>query len=138
MPKILLDTNILVYSVDENSIFYQKAHKILQFSSDYAVTYSSLLEFYRVITSRAFIGKTGEKGAKQAFDYMFDRLEVLYHTPYTHNLLSELITNNQTLSGKIYDFQILAQAMENGIATLYTKNTKDFPKNVLVEIVDPL
>jgi predicted nucleic acid-binding protein len=138
MTKIILDTNILVYAFDKDSEFHTEASKLIESTQELYIIYASMLEFYKVMTSKIYREKVSLELAKRAFKYLCRRLKILYPTPGTHTILSQLLEEHTILSGKIFDLQILAQAIEHNLDIIYTKNTKDFPKNQLVEIVDPL
>jgi predicted nucleic acid-binding protein len=51
MNKILIDTNILVYGIDEDSAFFKRSRKILeQEKNQLATTSKNLIEFLAVTT----------------------------------------------------------------------------------------
>lgn len=51
MGRLLLDTNILVYSIDEDSQFFNRARKVIKSTGKHLLTTSKYLaEFLSVIT----------------------------------------------------------------------------------------
>jgi len=51
MNKLLLDTNVLVYSIDEDSRFFQRARKVFEYSDKALLTTTkNLAEFLSVVT----------------------------------------------------------------------------------------
>jgi predicted nucleic acid-binding protein len=137
MSRILLDANILVYAFDESVVFHKKAAKVLTQEVELFITQSSLLEFYRVMTSKPFRKNIPWQDMRLAMKYCSEILNVLYPTQITDSTLSHLIEEYKPQSGQIWDYLLYAQALENRINTIYTKNTKHFPKTEFVDITDP-
>ncbi len=137
--KVILDSNILIYAVDIESNFYNTSRElILESDSRFLyTTQSNLLEFYRVVTANAFRGKNSFSKIQEVFDFYKTKIKILFPTKKTMPILSEFITEYKPVSGQVWDFFILAQALENEIGFIYTKNIKHFPKTELVKIVDP-
>ena len=50
MSKLLLDTNVLIYSIDEGSKYFNKAHNIFSEQFELYTTSKNLSEFLSVIT----------------------------------------------------------------------------------------
>lgn len=135
-PKILLDTNILIYLSYTESKFKIKNLDSLFKDNAIFIADRSLLEFYRVYTS----------SLKQSVDDTINIIDfyqnspaciVLQATNYSNQLTFKLAQDHQAKSGKIFDLNILAMAIENEINFLYTKNIKDFPETKQLEIIDP-
>ncbi len=137
VDKILLDSNILIYAADSSSIFYEKSRLVLDSDQQLFCTYSSLLEFYRVATSKAFQNKETFQNIQSMMHYYREICVILYPTALTDLILSDLIETYKPSSGRIWDLLVLAQAVENNITTIFTKNTKDFPESPGIQISDP-
>lgn len=137
MQKILLDSNILVYAFDKSVVFHDSARQILDSDTELYATNSTLYEFYRVMTSKPFQQKFSLENVIQALDFYKQRLNILYPTQVTDYILAELINQHKPKSGQIWDSLVLAQSLENKIDIIYTKNTKHFPTNPIIKIVDP-
>ena len=50
MSKLLLDTNVLIYSIDEGSKYFQKAQDIFSKQLELFTTSKNLSEFLSVVT----------------------------------------------------------------------------------------
>ena len=50
MSKLLLDTNVLIYSIDEGSKYFQKAQDIFSKQLELYTTSKNLSEFLSVVT----------------------------------------------------------------------------------------
>ncbi len=134
--KLLLDTNILVYSWDTSSKFYKASSKFLKSLDEFYISDRSLLEFYRTYTGPI---KASSKDTLEIINYYLDskKCHILYSDQTSNLITFELAQQNQARSGKIFDLNILATALSNDIDILYTKNTKDYPSSDFIEIIDP-
>jgi len=137
MKKIILDSNILVYAFDESVVFHKKAKIILDSDSILYITQQSLYEFYRVTTSKLFQKRISITDVIAATEFFRSRITILYPTNETDLILNDLIKKFKPISGKIWDMLIFAQAIENSITVIYTKNIKDFPEESQIKIFDP-
>lgn len=132
--RTLLDTNILVYASDKSSPFHKLAIELLRQDLQFFITDRSLLEFYRVVTGMLKISiQTTVDNIN--FYKNNPNYTILYGTDFSSQLAFKLAKDNQAISGKIFDLDILAIAIENELDYLFTKNVKDFPNNTSVKIV---
>ncbi len=54
MSKLLVDTNILVYGIDQDSKFFKRSRNVLDHSNEQLVTTSkNILEFLAVVTRKS-------------------------------------------------------------------------------------
>lgn len=134
--KVLLDTNILVYANDTSSIYYEKVREFIRDKSHFYISDRSLLEFYRASTGPM---KLSPDFVLQMIDFYrkSEFYTILYSDSQTIDITFDLALSNQARSGKIFDLNILATAIENDIEILYTKNTKEYPETDFLQIVDP-
>jgi predicted nucleic acid-binding protein len=136
IKKILFDTNILIYLSLENSPVKIKNAKSLITKNKIFISDRSLLEFYRVYTGKL---KQSVETTLEIVNYYQNHpnYNILTSTDSSNQLTFEFAGENQAKSGKIFDLNILAIAIENEIDILYTKNIKDFPETKQIEITDP-
>lgn len=126
MNKILVDTNILVYAIDEDSKFYSKS-QILLFDSnnDLYTTSKNLSEFLAVVT-REPIAALPINDAVTLVEDFYDILKVLYPDELSFSIFKELLNRYKPTGLKIHDFEIASIGMANGIYQIATFNVKDF------------
>jgi len=141
MTKVLLDTNILIYSINKKSKFHTNTKYFLESLIDNGneiyIPDKSLYEFYRVLSSKIFVKRLGVDGAKQiwrafAFNEFFKIIYSEQTVLKTTNKLLDKFPNNC-----IFDLQIMACGLVNKVDTIYTKNLKNFPENNKIKIVNP-
>ncbi|MEI6729172.1 MAG: PIN domain-containing protein [bacterium] len=137
MQKILLDSNILIYAFDKSAEFHSQSIKVFGQIAELYTTQSNLYEFYRIMTSKPFQKKVSPGDVIGGLQFYKKCLQIIYPTTITDIVLADLINQYQPKSAQIWDFLVLAQSMENSIDIIYTKNTKHFPQNQLLKIVDP-
>jgi predicted nucleic acid-binding protein len=134
--KVLLDTNILIYSTHPTSEFRNNVERTLSNYTSFYIVDRSLLEFYRVYTG-PLKQTVAETLSVLNFYQNNPNYTILTSTELSNQLTFELANDYQAKSGKIFDLNILAIALENNIEILYTKNTKDYPENSEIQVIDP-
>lgn len=129
---ISLDTNILVYSVDELSPFHDQAKSLLKrlMNGDekFVLTWQVLMEFYAVVTG---IGGKIKIPASPAWKFIESLLEsenvsLVYPNRNTDKLLNQILTKKKCVGSKIFDIFLAATLLSNNVEILITENTKDF------------
>ena len=126
MSRILIDTNIFVYGIDEDSKYYRQAKSILDLKEKQLVTTSkNLVEFLTVVTKST--GYNLDSGlALEINEEIIQSIEVIYPTQESMAILLELINRYSPTGLKIHDFEIISIGLAHGVHELATFNTKDF------------
>ena len=133
--KYLVDTNILVYSLNSNAPQYTRAKELLEAGFrdgvGFVVAHQNLMEFLAVLT-RAYKIEVGQAmGDVEKFISCF---EVIFPLSTTLGCFSELMTG----SGKgVYPFDVYLAAtmLDNGVERIITANAKDFQGLGLEEVI---
>jgi predicted nucleic acid-binding protein len=136
--KVLLDTNILIYADNAQYVLSDLCQSIIEESEgkyQICIAQRSLLEYYRVCTSKAVNSKIDE--VLNNIEYYSDKFEIIYDDEQTTIAMFELAFDHNAKSGKIFDLNILALAISNSIDILITSNVKDFPKFKNLRILTP-
>ena len=134
MNKLLVDTNLLVYTIDEDSIYFKEAQNILlDRSNDLYTTSKNLTEFLVVVT------KIPQKSLsiREALDLVRDFtnfITILYPTPSSNVLFQEMIEKYNPTGLKIHDYEIASIALNHQINRIATFNKKDFLKIKEIEL----
>ncbi len=124
--KLLVDTNILVYAIDEDSQFYVASRSVLQQRNKTLFTTSkNLTEFLTVTTRSSGYGLSTET-ALNLLQKLIQQLEIIYPTPDSLATFLALVTSYQPSGLKLHDFEIISIALANGISEIATFNKKDF------------
>jgi len=126
MSKILVDTNILVYGIDEDSTFFKRARKILEQEKYQLITTSkNLIEFLSVTTKTSGYNLDNNT-ALEIIDEIISGIEIVYPTQESMAILLDLMNRYQPKGLKVHDFEIISIGLAHGIQEVATFNTKDF------------
>lgn len=130
----LLDTNILLYAhLEEETEHYHESARLLELArtgeEHFAVTPQVLWEFYSVITNPR---RTSQPYSADIALAAMDRLlsyPGIAVLPYPFDLTDRvrgLLARQPVTGGNIYDLQIVASMLGNGVSTIFTYNRQDF------------
>lgn len=126
MSRLLIDTNILVYGIDQDSKFYSLSRKILDHSNHQLVTTSkNLLEFLAVITRSSGYNLNTDL-ALEILDDIIQSMDVIYPSQDSLAIFLELMGRYKPSGLKVHDFEIISIGMSEGIHQIATFNKKDF------------
>ena len=141
--RVFLDTNILVYAADELSPFHRKAKeirdKVGRERIKACISLQVLTEFYSAVTNtRNEIPLSPKKAKKEIESYLRnDFIIKLSPREKTIRRMIDLAQIKGVKGQNIYDTQIVATMLDNGIRRIYTNNDKDFVKFGEIEVVNP-
>lgn len=126
MNKVLVDTNILVYSIDEDSQFYNQSRElILNPDIELFTTSKNISEFLSVVT-RIPNNSISIEEALKSVDAFTSMIKLLYPNEESFLEFEELLLKYKPTGIKIHDFEIVSIAIVNDINTIATLNKKDF------------
>lgn len=133
--KALVDTNILVYAIDEDSQYYEKSHQFL-FDANYQVytTSKNLVEFLTVVTRNPNISLPIEDALSSVKDYE-NMLKILYPSKSTFTKFKELLEKYKPTGLKIHDYEIAGISLANKIEQIATFNVKDFEEITEIKVI---
>jgi predicted nucleic acid-binding protein len=129
MNNILLDTNFLIYSIDEDSKFFSRTQNILENDQLKLFTTSkNISEFLAVITRIPDASISIDNAIKivRDFETIFS---ILYPSPISFSILNNLLQKYKPTGLKIHDFEIISIGLAYQVNTIATFNIKDF-KNI--------
>ena len=127
MSKLLLDTNVLIYSIDEGSKYFKRANKIFAKQLELYTTSKNLSEFLAVIT-RIPKNPMSLKDALLVIKDFSDALTIIYPDEDSFKIFIDLLEQYQPAGLHIHDYEIISIALSNKIKTIATFNEKDFEK----------
>lgn len=129
MSKLLVDTNILVYGIDEDSKFFARSRNVLD-NSDYQLitTSKNILEFLAVVTRNSGYDLKTEL-ALEIVDDIIQGIQILYPSQDSFAIFLELMDRYKPTGLKVHDFEIISIGLASGVNRVITFNEKDF-KNI--------
>jgi len=141
---LMFDTNVLGYAHDSVSKHNQRAARLvtsaLKGELKACVSYQSLAELYAVLTHPQKLAKPYSASEASELCGLYVRSRNLAKVlPSKQTYLSALKLAGRTgvNSTKIFDCLLVATALDNGVDTIYTENTKDFKQFESIKIVNP-
>ena len=131
--RYLVDTNILVYSVDRHSPFHRRSREILETGLEqdvsFAIAHQNIVEFAAVLTRRYGVKMEQAVGDAQVFA---SRFEVIFPLPTTLETFFQLVKEKTTYP---FDLYLAATMLDNQITRMITGNAKDFSGLGLEEVI---
>ncbi len=132
MNNVLVDTNVLVYAIDEDSIFHERSQKLL-LDSDHILhtTSKNLSEFLVVLTRNAEL-KISTNVALDLLGDLISNLKIIYPNEKSFDRFKKLLRKYNPKGLRIHDFEIISIGLVAGIKKIATLNKGDF--NAVSEI----
>lgn len=129
MNKILLDTNIMIYSIDEESKYFTKAQTLISNPNfEFYITSKNLSEFLSVVT-RFPQNSLNIDAALSIIQDFQEFTTILYPTKRAFAVFQELLYKYKPTGLKIHDYEIVSIALANQVKIIATFNVKDV-KNI--------
>jgi predicted nucleic acid-binding protein len=126
MNRVLIDTNIFVYSLDKDSIYYNRSRKIINDKSlNLFTTSKNISEFLSVIT-RQPDKYLSIKEALEIIMNIQNFVTILYPDTNSYKYFLELLQKYKPTGLVIHDFEIASIGIANKMDFLATINNKDF------------
>ena len=135
---MLVDSNILVYSINRRSAKHVAAKNFLQNKAgDLKIAHQNIFETLRILTHPKFPSPMKVSEALKAIDNILKSCKVISPNEKTYHITFLLIKENRVKSNLIFDAYLAATALSNGITTIATDNTRDFKKFKEIVILNP-
>lgn len=135
-PFLLIDSNILIYSLEITSPKNLLAQKFLQTTPAF-IAHQNILETYRVITHKKYPSPFHTTEAVSVLRKMTDHFEVLYPTSKTQEIFLKLVEKYNISGLHTFDTSLVATMLSHGITTLATDNVRDFQKFSEIRVLNP-
>jgi len=141
---LLFDTNVLAYAHDSASKNYGRAVKLVESALrgelEACVSYQNMAELYSVLTHPLKLSRPYEPSAGVELCELYTKsknLRKIIPTEGTYSEALRLAGRVGATSVKIFDCLLVATALENGVDTIYTENTKDYEPFKSIRAVNP-
>ncbi|KHE93765.1 MAG: type II toxin-antitoxin system VapC family toxin [Candidatus Scalindua rubra] len=135
MNNVLVDTNILVYSIDEDSIFHSISKNLI-LSSEYKLyTTSKNLSEFLVVLTRGIEVPVSIEDALSSLEDLITNFTILYPSNDSYKRFRELLIKYNPKGLKIHDFEIMSICLENEINKIATMDKDDFKDIDEIELI---
>lgn len=140
----LLDTNVLVYAADEASPLYERSKSLrdkgLLSQIQLCVCPQVLMEFFAIITDPRRVENPREpKEAIEEIEKYLLSKNIFKIYPKEDTLLRtiRLLKKYNLKRQRVFDAQLVATMLSNGLTRIYTFNQEDFFKFEEIEVLTP-
>lgn len=135
---MLVDSNILVYSINIPSPKHKKAQKFLQKNiGNLEVAHQNIFETLRVLTHPKFPSPMRINSALDAIESILRGCRIISPDYRTHRIALGLIKKYRLSADRVFDAYLAATALTNYIDTIATDNVRDFKKLPELTIINP-
>ena len=135
MSNVLLDTNILLYAIDEESKYFNPVQELLNNNSiKFFTTSKNIAEFLTVIT-RIPNSSISTKDAIKIVEEFQKNFTILYPTEKSSSIFLDLLKKYSPRGLKIHDYEIVSIALSNRIKNFATLNKRDITDISEIELV---
>ena len=128
-----IDTNILVYFLNEESIYHTKAkllvEKLQKGEIHGMVSLQNISELYAIVTDHKRFPRpmTADQVVKTMKQFLNNgTITLVFPLSNTKKVFFELMLKTKPKAQHIHDIFLAATLLSNGINALFTENTKDF------------
>lgn len=126
MNNVLIDTNLLLYAIDEDSKYFTSVQNLLNDDSlKFYTTSKNISEFLSVVTRLPF-KSLSVTDALTITNQFKNILTFLYPTEKSYSIFLDLLRKYSPSGLKIHDYEIVSIALSNKIKNIATVNQKDF------------
>jgi predicted nucleic acid-binding protein len=140
----LVDTNVLVYSFSKERPEYEPSHQLREqaqsASANLCVAPQTIAEFYAVVTNARRVRAPfapAEALSEIAKLLALPGLTLLTVPSDLVARLTVLLHRRPVLGRKVFDLQLIATMLGNGVCRIYTFNVKDFEPFQELEAIVP-
>ena len=126
MNNVLFDTNLLLYSIDEDSKYFDSVHALINDDSLKLFTTSKNLSEFLSVVTRIPKSNIPIKEALSIIEDFKSIFTILYPTEKSYSILLDLLKKYSPHGLKIHDYEIISIALSNKISSIATFNQKDF------------
>jgi predicted nucleic acid-binding protein len=133
MNKVVLDTNVLIYALDESSIFHLRASEILQDENNLLFTTSKNISEYFAVCSKLGVDSNKFLGF---YEDLTHNLTFLFPNEYSLQHFEMLLQKYKPKGNRVYDVEIFSIMLANNIKYVATFNVEDFKNISEVEIIN--
>lgn len=125
--SFLVDTNILVYSLDKKSPFHKSVAELFRLCEQKRirlfVTHQNFLELVNTLVSD--YGFVTSKAVESARVLLYEgSLYLIHPLPTTLNLCFDLLQSR--IKRNVFDVYLAVTAIDNGVNSILTNNAEDF------------
>ncbi|MEO6033899.1 MAG: PIN domain-containing protein [Verrucomicrobiota bacterium] len=137
MSNLLVNTDLLVYAIDEDSQFYERTRKLLYESGHELFTTSKNICEFLAVATRGNPPLLSVYQAVNLADEMEQNFTVLYPTPESSQILRGLLRKYHAAGPQVNDFAVVSIGLNHQVNLLGTFDEKYFRGISEIEFARP-
>lgn len=135
---ILVDSNIIVYAINKDSLKNKKAVEFLEDKDSFLLfAHQNVLETIRTLTHPKNPKRVGLFRVNSVIDSVISQRVIINPLGETLSIARELIDKHKLTGNKIFDAYLVATALNWGVDMIATDNEKDFRKFKQIKVFNP-
>lgn len=135
---MIIDSNIVVYAIDKNSLKHKRAQEFLKENlGSLEIAHQNIFETLRVITHPKLPRPMKIRDAIDAVEKMLKVCSIVSPNWRTPSIAIELIKKYKLSSDLVFDAYLVATALSNEVNKIATDNIRDFQKFTELEVINP-
>ncbi len=130
--KVVLDTNILVYGINEESIYFDRIREVFEGNRySFFVTTKVITEFVSVLS------KLGRYDIiENELPSILSQFKSIYPNRKSIGIFQRLIKKYKPVGNRVFDIEIVSVMLSKRIRKLFTFNVRDFEGIDEIELID--
>ena len=126
IEKVLIDTNLLIYSIDEDSQYHRSSLEFFNEHKGKLYTTSKNISEFLAVTTQKNVYSLSIEEALYAVNEFINNMEILFPNKDSFAIFQDLIKRYNPSGHLIHDFEIISITLANSIKDLATLNVKDY------------
>ena len=126
--NLLIDTNIFIYAIDEDSQFHEKAINLLSNPEYFFYTTSKNISECLVVLTKDNNLNISPSECLEIINILLSDITVIFPNQLSLKIFQELIYKYNPRGLWIHDLEIASISLAHGINTIVTQNIDDFKK----------
>jgi predicted nucleic acid-binding protein len=137
MNKVFLDTNVLIYAIDQDSCFHLWARRFFNDGNIECVTSSKNISEFLAVTTKGEEPSLTINDAVAIVKILTTNCALLYPDSVSSEIFMSLLLQHKVKGLLVHDYEIASIALSNDIKVIATANRKDFQKIEGLQLIVP-
>ncbi|MDC0358091.1 type II toxin-antitoxin system VapC family toxin [Oligoflexia bacterium] len=137
MSEILLDTNVLLYAIDQDSKYHMWASRFFNDAKNQCATTSKNISEFLCVATRGEEPSMTMDGAINCVKVFCSHCKLLYPNSASTQLYFDLLSEHKPSGLLVHDFEIASISLSHGVNHFATANEKDFAKIGDLQLICP-
>lgn len=135
---MVIDSNILIYSLNQSSTKHSTARSFLtSHDKKLVVSHQNILETLRILTHKNFPSFLSPSRALKIVTQFCEQFSLIYPNQETFAITSQLIKKYHVSGKEVFDAYLVATALSYGEKVIATDNVKHLSKYKEITVLNP-